>query len=113
MKLVIHGDDSDVHDYDDDEGVEGDDVDVDNGCYVYLSAHSTSLEESAEMKIADPQLGNGGKLATCSIVGMRTFYPGMETERQRRDESNKQLHLFLDPLVALVSILRASVSFIA
>ena len=69
------------------------------------------LEESAEMKIADPRLGNGGKLATCSIVGMRTFYPGMETERQRRDESNKQLHLFLDPLVSLVSILRASVSF--
>ena len=44
MKLVIHGDDSDVHDYDDDEGVEGDDVDVDNACYVYLSAHSTGGE---------------------------------------------------------------------
>ena len=80
---------------------------------VMFTCLPTTLEESAEMKIADPRLGNGGKLATCSIVGMRTFYPGMETERQRRDESNKQLHLYLDPLVSLLSILRASVSFIA
>ena len=80
---------------------------------VMFTCLPSPLEESAEMKIADPRLGNGGELATCSIVGMRTFYPGMETERQRRDESNKQLHLFLDPLVSLVSILRASVSFIA
>ena len=41
MKLVIHSDDGDDHDYDDDEAVEGDDVDGDNGCYVYLSAHNT------------------------------------------------------------------------
>ena len=78
---------------------------------VMFTCLPTPLEESAEMKIADPRLGNGGNLATCSIVGMRTFYPEMETGR--RDESKVQLHFFLDPLVSLVSILRASVSFIA
>ena len=71
---------------------------------VMFTCLPTPLEESAEMKIADPRLGNGGNLATCSIVGMRTFYPGMETERQRRDESN-------DQLVSLVSFLRANVLF--
>ena len=80
---------------------------------VMFTCLPTPLAESAEMKIADPRLGNGGNLATCSIVGMRTFCPDVETGSQRRDESNKQLHLFLDPLVSLVSILRASVSFIA
>ena len=44
MKIVIHDNDGDVHDYDDDDGVEGDDVDVDNACDVYLSAHSTGGE---------------------------------------------------------------------
>ena len=44
MKIVIHGNDGDVHDYDDDEGDEGDDVDVNNACDVYLSAHSSGRE---------------------------------------------------------------------
>ena len=38
MKIDIHDNDGDVHDYDDDDGVEGDDVDVDNACYVYPTA---------------------------------------------------------------------------
>ena len=44
MKIVIHDDDGDVHDYDDDYGVEGDDVYVDNRCDVYLTAHTTGGE---------------------------------------------------------------------
>ena len=80
---------------------------------VMFTCLPSPLEESAEMKIADPRLGNGGELATCSIVGMRTFHPDVETERQSRDGSNVQLHFFLDPLVSLGSILKASVSFIA
>ena len=71
---------------------------------VMFTCLPSPLEESAEMKIADPRLGNGGELATCSIVGMRTFHPDVETERQRRDVSN-------DQLVSLVSILRANVLF--